>query len=67
MAGEKKKRVISKLEEENARLKSFFKTLKCEEVYLCEYEALGYLSPNGFEESPLSQQSNGAPPPARLS
>jgi len=23
---------------ENARMESFFKTLKCEEVYLCEYE-----------------------------
>ena len=59
---------------ENARMESFFKTLKCEEVYLWEYRtpadvmerlpyfleevynqkrlhsALGYLSPNAFEE-----------------
>ena len=25
----------------NARMESFFKTLKCKEVYLCEYETLG--------------------------
>ncbi len=70
---------------ENARMESFFKTLKYEEVYLCEYQtlrdvmtglpyfiegvynrkrlhsALGYQSPNDFEELLPMGQNAGLP------
>lgn len=70
---------------ENAAMESFFKTLKHEEVNLCEYEtyqdviirlpyfleevynhkrlhsALGYRSPNEFEEAVLNQENNEIP------
>lgn len=70
---------------ENAMMESFFKTLKYEEVYLCEYEtladvveripyfieevynhkrlhsALGYCSPNDFEELALIEEDNRIP------
>jgi len=75
---------------ENARMESFFKTLKYEEVYLYEYEtfddviarlpyfieevynqkrlhsALGYRSPNDFEESLLMQEGKALPRQALL-
>ena len=70
---------------ENAMMESFFKTLKYEEVYLCEYKtfddviarppyfieevynqkrlhsALGYRSPNDFEELMLIQKDTAVP------
>jgi len=75
---------------ENAMMESFFKTLKYEEVYLCDYEtmadvierlpyfiedvynekrlhsALGYFSPNDFEEQLLSQRNTELPRQALL-
>jgi putative transposase len=70
---------------ENATMESFFKTLKHEEVNLCQYEtyqdvvtrlpyfledvynykrlhsALGYRSPDEFEEVLLNQENNEEP------
>lgn len=61
-----------KLVYEDAMVENFFKTLKCEEVYLCECETLedvmerlhlvvGYRSPNDFEELLVIQENKVLP------